>query len=170
MNGNGKKKKIGIFVCHCGVNIASIVDVEKVALELKDYTDVEISTDYVYMCSEPGQNMILEQIKERGLDGVIVAACSPTLHEKTFQNVAELAGLNPYMVEIANIREQNSWVHIDREKATEKAIKIVKSMVQKLRGNEKLEPIKVGITRRAMVVGGGVSGLQAALDIADHGY
>ncbi|MBN2417145.1 CoB--CoM heterodisulfide reductase iron-sulfur subunit A family protein [bacterium] len=168
--GNGKKKKIGIFVCHCGVNIASVVDVERVAKELDGYTDVELSTDYVYMCSEPGQKMILEQIQERGLDGVIIAACSPTLHEKTFQNVAELAGLNPYMVEIANIREQNSWVHTDKEKATDKAVKIVKSMVEKLRGNEHLEPIKVGITRRAMVVGGGVAGLQAALDIADHGY
>ncbi len=170
MNGNGKKKKIGLFVCHCGVNIASVVDVERVAEELKSYPGVSFSTNYVYMCSDPGQNLILETIKEQNLDGIIVAACSPTLHEKTFQNVAKLAGLNPYQIEIANIREQDSWVHSDKERATEKAIRIVKSMVEKVQQNESLEPIKAGVTRRAMVIGAGISGLQAALDIADHGY
>lgn len=170
MNGNGKKKRIGLFVCHCGVNIASIVDVERVAKEMEGYPDIEFSTDYVYMCSEPGQQMILDTIREKKLDAIIVAACSPTLHEKTFQNVAELAGLNPYQVEIANIREQGSWVHSDKEKATQKAIKIVKSMVEKVRANESLEPIKVGVVRRALVIGAGISGIQAALDIADHGY
>jgi len=170
MNGNGKKKKIGIFVCHCGLNIAGVVDVERVAKEMESYPDVTLSLDYVYMCSEPGQKLIVEKIKEQELDGVVIAACSPTLHEKTFQQVAELAGLNPYMVEIANIREQDSWVHPDKEKATRKAAIIIKSMVEKLRGNEHLIPIKVGITRKALVVGGGVAGLQAALDIADHGY
>ncbi len=170
MNGNGKKKKIGVFVCHCGVNIASVVDVERVAKALEDYPGVEFSTNYVYMCSEPGQKMILETIKEQKLDSVIVAACSPTLHEKTFQNVVELAGINPYQLEIANIREQDSWVHSDKEKATLKAIKIVKSMVEKVLQNESLEPIRVGVTRRALVIGGGISGLQAALDIAEHGY
>ena len=170
MNGNGKKKKVGLFVCHCGVNIASIVDVERVAKEMENYPDIAFSTNYVYMCSEPGQKMILDTIKEKGLDAIIVAACSPTLHEKTFQNVAELAGLNPYQMEIANIREQGSWVHSDKEKATIKAIKVVKSMVEKVRQNESLEPLRVGVTRRALVIGGGISGLQAALDIADHGY
>ncbi len=170
MNGNGKKKKIGVFVCHCGVNIAGVVDVERVAKELESYEGVEFSTNYVYMCSEPGQKMILDEIKEKELDSIIIAACSPTLHEKTFQNVAELAGLNPYQIEIANIREQNSWVHADKEKATKKAIKIVKSMVAKVLQNENLEPIQVGVSRRALVIGGGISGIQAALDIADHGY
>ncbi len=170
MNGNGKKKRIGLFVCHCGVNISSVVDVERVAKELESYPGVAFSTHYVYMCSDPGQTTILETIKKEKLDAIIVAACSPTLHEKTFQNVAELAGLNPYQIEIANIREQDSWVHSDKEMATEKAIRIVKSMVEKAKQDESLEPIRVGVTRRAMVIGGGISGIQAALDIADHGY
>jgi len=170
MNGNGKKKRIGVFVCHCGVNIASVVDVERVAKELASYPGVVFSTDYVYMCSDPGQKLILDTIKEQQLDAAIISACSPTLHEKTFQNVAKLAGISPYQIEIANIREQDSWVHSDKERATEKAIRIVKSMVEKVLQNESLEPIKVGINRRALVIGAGISGLQAALDIADHGY
>ena len=170
LSAKNKEKRIGLFVCHCGVNISSVVDVEKVAQVLKDYPGVTFSTDYVYMCSDPGQQMIIDTIKEKHLDGIIVAACSPTLHEKTFQEAARLAGLNPYQIEIANIREQDSWVHTDKEKATKKAIKIVKSHVAKARQNENLDPIKVDVTRRALVIGGGVSGLQAALDIADHGY
>jgi heterodisulfide reductase subunit A len=122
------------------------------------------------MCSDPGQQMIIDTIKEKHLDGIIVAACSPTLHEKTFQEAARLAGLNPYQIEIANIREQDSWVHTDKEKATKKAVKIVKSHVAKARQNENLDPIKVDVNRRALVIGGGISGLQAAMDIADHGY
>jgi heterodisulfide reductase subunit A len=165
-----KDKRIGLFVCHCGINIASIVDVEKVAEVMKDYPGVNFSTDYVYMCSDPGQQMIIDTIKKKHLDGIIVAACSPTLHEKTFQEAARLAGLNPYQIEIANIREQDSWVHTDKAKATKKAIKIVKSHVAKALQNENLEPIKVDVTKRALVIGGGISGLQAALDIADHGY
>jgi len=165
-----KEKRIGLFVCHCGVNIASVVDVEKVAQVLKDYPGVTFSTDYVYMCSDPGQQMIIDTIKQKHLDGIIVAACSPTLHEKTFQEAARLAGLNPYQIEIANIREQDSWVHTDKEKATKKAVKIVKSHVAKALQNENLEPIKVDVKRRALVIGGGIAGLQAALDIADHGY
>lgn len=165
-----KEKRLGLFVCHCGVNIAGVVNVEKVAQVLKDYPGVTFSTDYIYMCSDPGQQMIIDTIKEKHLDGIIVAACTPTLHEKTFQEAARLAGLNPYQIEIANIREQDSWVHTDKEKATKKAVKIVKSHVAKARQNENLEPIKVDVNRRALVIGGGVSGLQAAMDIADHGY
>ena len=165
-----KEKRIGLFVCHCGVNIAGVVDVEKVAQALKDYPGVTFSADYVYMCSDPGQQMVIDTIKEKHLDGIIIAACSPTLHEKTFQEAARLAGLNPYQIEIANIREQDSWVHTDKEKATKKAIKIVKSHVAKARLNENLDPIKVDVNRRALVIGGGISGLQAAMDIADHGY
>lgn len=170
MKGLKKKKNIGLFVCHCGVNISSIVNVEKVAEAMADYPDVAFSTDYVYMCSEPGQKMILDTIREKGLDALVIAACSPTLHERTFQNVVALAGLNPFQVEIANIREQGSWVHSDKEKATEKAIRVCRSMVEKVRQNENLEPIRVGVSRKALVIGGGISGLQAALDIADHGY
>ncbi len=164
------KKKIGLFVCHCGVNIAGVVDVAKVAEIMKDYPGVDFSTDYVYMCSDPGQQMVIDTIKQKNLDSIIIAACSPTLHEKTFQEAAKLAGLNPYQIEIANIREQDSWVHKDKDKATKKAIKIVKSHVEKALQNESLEPIKVDINKRALVIGGGISGLQAALDIADHGY
>jgi len=170
MNQNRPKKKIGVFVCHCGINIAGVVDVEKVAQRLSSYEGVDFSVDYVYMCSEPGQKLIEEKIKERQLDSVIIAACSPTLHERTFQGVAQRAGLNPYQVEIANIREQDSWVHSDKDKATAKAARIIKSMVEKVRRNESLEPITVDITRRALVIGGGISGIQAALDIADQGY
>jgi heterodisulfide reductase subunit A len=166
----GKEKRIGLFVCHCGVNIASVVDVEKVARELQGYPGVALSVDYMYMCSDPGQQMIIDKIKEKHLDGVIIAACSPTLHERTFQEAARLAGLNPYQIEIANVREQDSWVHSDIEKATRKAIKIVKASVAKALLNENLEPIKVPVNRRALVIGGGISGLQAALDIADHGH
>jgi heterodisulfide reductase subunit A2 len=169
-NPKNKEKRIGLFVCHCGVNIAGVVDVEKVARVLKDYPGVTFSTDYVYMCSDPGQQMIIDTIKEKHLDGIIIAACSPTLHEKTFQEAARLAGLNPYQIEIANIREQDSWVHTDKEKATKKAVRIVKAHVAKARQNENLDPIKVDVNRRALIIGGGVSGLQAALDIADHGY
>jgi len=165
-----EKKRIGVFVCHCGVNIAGVVDVARVAEVLKEYPGVELSADYVYMCSEPGQQMVLDKIKEEKLDAVIVAACSPTLHEGTFQHAAELAGLNPHQVEIANIREQDAWVHPDRERATDKAIRIVRSMVEKAIQNEDLEPIKVGVTRKALVIGGGVAGLQSALDIAEQGY
>ena len=170
MKNDKKEKRIGLFVCHCGINIAGVVDVDKVAQVMKDYPGVAFSTSYVYMCSDPGQQMIIDTIKEKKLDGIIVAACSPTLHEKTFQEAAKLAGLNPYQIEIANIREQDSWVHKDKEKATRKAVKIVKSHVAKSRLNESLEPIKVDINKRALIIGGGISGIQAALDIADHGY
>ena len=165
-----KDKRIGLFVCHCGVNIASVVDVAKVSEAMKDYPGVSFSADYIYMCSDPGQQMVIDTIKDKHLDGIIIAACSPTLHERTFQEAARLAGLNPYQIEIANIREQDSWVHSDKDRATKKAIRIVKSHVAKALQNENLEPIKVAVNRRALVIGGGVSGLQAALDIADHGY
>jgi len=164
------KKRIGLFVCHCGINIAGVVDVEKVANLMKDYPGVSFSTNYVYVCSDPGQQMIIDTIKEKKLDAIIVAACSPTLHEKTFQEAAKLAGLNPYQIEIANIREQDSWVHSDKDKATRKAVKIIKAHVAKALRNESLQPIKVDVKKRALIIGGGVAGLQAALDIAEHGY
>jgi heterodisulfide reductase subunit A len=164
------KKRTGVFVCHCGINIAGTVDVKDVAKELSKYEGVVHSEDYVYMCSDPGQKRIENAIKEHKLDSVVVACCSPSLHEKTFRNVTQSTGLNPYQCEIANIREQCSWVHKDKEKATSKAKKIVKSIVQKVLRNESLEPISVPVTKRAMVIGGGISGIQAALDIADGGH
>ena len=163
--------RIGVFVCHCGSNIAGVVDVKRVAQELAKYPGVAYSTDYTYMCSDPGQNLIKDAIKKHRLTGAIVAACSPTLHEATFRRAGTSAGMNPYQVEMANVREHCSWVHQgDKEKATRKAVKIVKTMVEKAKLDEALAPIAVPLTRRALVVGGGVAGIQAALDIANSGY
>ncbi|MFC1683511.1 4Fe-4S binding protein, partial [Candidatus Zixiibacteriota bacterium] len=163
-------KRIGVFVCHCGINIASTVDVKKVADDLRHYPGVAYAKDYQYMCSDPGQKLVQEAIKKEKLDGIIVAACSPTLHELTFRRASETSGLNPYQCEIANIREQCSWVHKDRPAATEKAIRIIKSLVEKVRYDESLEPLSVPVTKRALVIGGGVAGIQAALDIAQSGH
>jgi len=164
------KKKTGVFVCHCGINIKGTVDVEKVAEELAKHNDVVHAEDYVYMCSDPGQNKIIEAIKEKKLDSVVVACCSPTLHETTFRKAAKDAGINEFQCEIANIREQCSWVHKNKDKATSKAIKMAKSAVERVQQNESLEPISIPVTRRAMVIGGGIAGIQAALDIANSGY
>ncbi len=165
-----KKKRTGVFVCHCGINIAGTVDVKKVAEKLSQHDGVVLAQDYVYMCSDPGQKLITESIKEHNLESVVVACCSPTLHESTFRKTANSSGINPYQCEIANIREQCSWVHKDKDKATEKAVKIIKSIVEKVQRNASLEPISVPITKRALVIGGGISGIQAALDIANGGY
>jgi len=164
------KKKTGVFICHCGINIAGTVDVKKVADTLSKHPGVDHAEDYVYMCSDPGQNLIIDAIKEKKLDNVVVACCSPTLHETTFRNAAKAAGINNFQCEIANIREQCSWVHKDMDKATAKATRIAKSAVEKVRRNESLEPISIPVTRRALVIGGGISGIQAALDIANSGY
>ena len=163
-------KRIGVFVCHCGINIAGAINTKKVVEEIKKYPGVAYATDYIYVCSDPGQNLIKERIKEEKLDAVIVAACSPSLHEQTFRNTVALAGLNPYQMESANIREQVSWVHPDKEVATQKAIQIIKSLVEKIILNEDLTPFSIPVTRRAMVIGGGISGIQTALDIANSGY
>jgi len=163
--------RIGVFVCHCGSNIAGVVDVKRVAEELASYPGVAFSTDYTYMCSDPGQNLVKDAIKEHKLTGVVVSACSPTLHEATFRRAGVGADLNPYMVEIANIREQCSWVHQeDKQAATAKAVKIIKTMIEKVKQDEALIPISVPVTKRALVVGGGVAGIQAALDIANSGH
>ncbi len=163
-------KRTGVFICHCGINIAGTVDVKKVAKELSKHPGVAHSEEYVYMCSDPGQNLIAEAIKEKKLDNAVVACCSPTLHETTFRNTSKEAGLNEFQCEIANIREQCSWVHKDMEKATKKAIKITKSAVERVRRNESLEPISIPVTRRALVIGGGIAGIQSALDLANSGY
>jgi heterodisulfide reductase subunit A2 len=163
-------KKIGVFVCHCGINIAATVDIDTVIKELKDYPGIAYIDEYKYMCSDPGQDMVKQKVLEHGLDGVVIAACSPTLHENTFRLAARSVGMNPYNAEMANIREQCSWVHKDKVIGTAKAITIIRAMVEKALQNESLEPIKVPITRRALVIGGGVAGIQAALNIADSGY
>jgi heterodisulfide reductase subunit A len=163
-------KRIGVFICHCGVNIKDTVDVERLTKELADYPGVIHIENYIFMCSDPGQNLIKDAIKTHKLDGVVVAACSPTLHESTFQGTIEEAGLNPYQCEIANIREQCSWVHTNREEATRKANLIIKTAIEKLKLDESLFPVSAPVTKRVLVIGGGIAGIQAALDIADSGY
>jgi heterodisulfide reductase subunit A len=164
-------KRIGVFICHCGINIADTVDVERVAEEIRGYPGVAYAVEYKYMCSDPGQNLIKEAIREHNLDGVVVAACSPTMHETTFRKTTASEGLNPYQCEIANIREQCSWVHQEvQAQATAKAVEIIKTIVEKVRYDESLVPLTLPLIKRAMVIGGGVAGLQAALDIADAGY
>jgi len=162
--------RIGVFICHCGENIARTVDVAKVRDALAKHPGVVHAVDYRYMCSAPGQELIRNAIVEKKLTGVVVAACSPHMHEPTFRKACATAGLNPYLCEMANIREHCSWVHSDREKATEKAIELVRFLVEKVKRNRPLEPIRVPITKRALVVGGGIAGIQAALDIANGGY
>ncbi|HUX75763.1 MAG TPA: CoB--CoM heterodisulfide reductase iron-sulfur subunit A family protein [Anaerolineae bacterium] len=163
--------RIGVFVCHCGLNIASTVDVGRVSRTLRDCPGVAFTADYKYMCSDPGQMLIQLAITEHNLDGVVVAACSPAMHESTFRKAAATTGLNPYRVEIANIREQVSWPHQGApEEATRKAIDTVRTLVEKVRYDEPLTPFKLPIVRRALVVGGGIAGLTAALIIADAGY
>ncbi|MFN2202908.1 MAG: CoB--CoM heterodisulfide reductase iron-sulfur subunit A family protein, partial [Caldilineaceae bacterium] len=163
--------RIGVFVCHCGHNIAGTVDVERVVDEIQQHPGVTFAAHYKYMCSDPGQQLIRQSIAEHQLDGVVVAACTPTMHEGTFRRTVADVGLNPYRFESANIREQVSWVHQqDTRAATRKALEITRSTVEKVSGNEALEPLKLPLTRRALVIGGGIAGLQAALDIADAGY
>ncbi len=162
--------RIGVFICHCGENIARTVDVARVREALEKHPGVVHAVDYRYMCSAPGQEMIREAIAEKRLTGVVVAACSPHMHELTFRRACAGAGLNPYLCEMANIREHCSWVHGDREKATQKAIELVRFLVEKVKRNRPLMPIRVPVTKRALVIGGGVAGIQAALDIANGGY
>ncbi len=163
--------RIGVFICHCGINIAGAVDVERVAQAIRGSPGVVHATEYKYMCSDPGQALIRQAIAEHGLDGVVVAACSPSMHETTFRRTAEGAGLNPYRVEVANIREQCSWVHqAAPEEATHKAIAIIASLVAKVRGDEALDPLATPVTRRLLVIGGGIAGLSVALAVAEAGY
>jgi heterodisulfide reductase subunit A len=162
--------RIGVFVCWCGENIARTVDVDRVVLEVAKLPGVRCAQNYKYMCSDPGQSMIREKIVSEKLDGVVVASCSPHMHLRTFRKAAQTAGLNPYLLEMANIREHCSWVHPDRDEATAKAIELIRMAVAKVKNNHALAPIKVPVTRRALIVGGGVAGIQAALDIADAGY
>lgn len=164
-------KRCGVFVCHCGVNIAGTVDIPRVIAELNQSPEVAYATDYQYMCSEPGQALLTSAIQREKLDRVIVAACSPTMHETTFRKAAQRAGLNPYFCEIANIREQDSWVHQGQpEAATRKAIALVRSMLAKAQLDEPLIPTTLPVVKRALVIGGGVAGLTTAIDIADAGY
>ncbi len=162
--------RVGVFVCWCGSNIAKMVDVDKVAAAASKFPSVAYATNYKYMCSEPGQNLIKQAIVEHKLDRIVVASCSPRLHEPTFRRCISEAGLNPFMLEMANIREHCSWVHDDKDEATSKAIDLAAMAVAKAVKNEELFSQKIPLTKRALVIGGGVAGIQSALDIADCGY
>ena len=161
--------RIGVYICHCGENIGRTVDCPAVAEAAGEFSGVVDAVDYKYMCSDPGQQMIKDAIKEKELTGVVVAACSPRMHETTFRRAAAEAGLNPYLLEMANLREHCSWVHEDREVATEKAVDLVRVMVEKVKKNAELHPIRVPVEPTALVIGGGIAGIQAALDIAHGG-
>ena len=163
-------QRIGVFVCHCGTNIAGTVDVKAVAEALGKEAGVVVSTEYQYMCSQAGQELIKNAIKEHNLTGLVVCSCSPRMHEATFRKTAEAAGLNSYMVEIANIREQCSWIHKDMPEGTEKAIIIGRAAIAKVHLNAPLKPGESPVVKRALVIGGGIAGMQTALDIADAGF
>ncbi|MBE6973118.1 MAG: CoB--CoM heterodisulfide reductase iron-sulfur subunit A family protein [Ruminococcaceae bacterium] len=163
-------QKIGVFVCHCGSNIAATVDVKKVAEMALKEPGVCHAEDYPYMCSEAGQSRIAAAIAEKGLTGIVVCSCSPRMHEATFRKAAERCGLNPYMVEIANLREHCSWIHKDMTEATEKAVILMRAAVAKVHLNTPLQAGESAVTKRALVIGGGIAGIQTAIDIADAGY
>lgn len=166
------KERVGVYVCHCGSNIASVVDVEDVAVWAKEELGDEgvvVARDYKFMCSSLGQELIENDIKEKGLTRVVVGACSPHLHEHTFRNACSRAGLNPYLSELVSIREQVSWVHTDKEMATDKAKAVIAGGVERVIENEPLEPLRVPINPTTLVVGGGIAGIQAALEIANSG-
>ena len=170
-HGRGEEPRIGVFVCHCGLNIAGVVDVEAVTEYARTLPNVVYAEHNRYMCADPGQRLIKEAIRKYNLNRVVVAACSPRLHEPTFRRCVAEAGLNPYLFEMANIREQCSWCHPhEPEKATEKAKDIVRIAVAKARFLAPLEPIKVPVTKKALVIGGGIAGINAALNLAEAGY
>lgn len=163
--------RIGVYVCHCGLNIARTVDCGKVARRSSNLEGVVVAKDIPYACSEPGQVKIREDIAEYGLDRVVVASCSPRLHETTFRQMMQTAGLNPYMMEMANLREHCSWVHMNEpDAATAKAFDLVKMAVSRIRGLRPLTPDLLPLTRSTLVIGGGIAGIQSALDLADNGY
>ena len=163
-------QRIGVFVCWCGSNIAATVDVQKVSELLRNEPGVVISENYQYMCSQAGQDMIKNAIHEHGLTGIVICSCSPRMHEATFRKTAAAAGINPYMVEIANVREQCSWVHKDIADATEKAVILGRAAIAKVNLNVPLVPGETPVTKRVLVIGGGIAGIQTALDIADAGF
>lgn len=165
------KLRIGVFVCECGTNIAGSVDVDKLVVDAREMGNVVYSAKNRYMCSEPGQQEIKKAIAEEKLDRVIVAACSPRMHEPTFRECVSSVGMNPYLVDMANIREQCSWVHMnDREAATKKAKDIMKAYIARARYLESQDEKEIPVTQATLVIGGGIAGMQSALDLADAGY
>ena len=162
-------KRIGVYVCHCGTNIAGTIDVESVADYAGELDGVAVARHYTYMCSDPGQALIKEDIQNKRLDRVVVASCSPLMHEATFRTACAEAGLNPYLFQMTNIREHVSWVTEDTHLATEKAKSLVAAAVRRSSYQEPLESRRVSVKQTAMVVGGGIAGIEAALRMADAG-
>jgi heterodisulfide reductase subunit A len=165
-----EKLKIGVYVCDCGINIAGTVNVAEVVRFAKELPNVTIAREYKYQCSDPGQGMIKDDIRKLGLNRVVVASCTPRMHEVTFQNAVAEAGLNPYYFAMANIREHVSWVVKDTEAATAKAKRLIRSAVARVALQQELFARKEPVTPTTLIVGGGIAGIQAALTIADAGY
>lgn len=164
------KRRIGVYVCHCGTNIGGVVDVEYAARVSQEMPDVVIARHYAYMCSDPGQNLIKEDIRNYDLDRVVVASCSPLMHEITFRNACQEAGLNPYLFQMTNIREHVSWVHPnDPQAATQKAIDLIAAAVARVGKHSPIEVKTADVRHATLVVGAGIAGIEAALRIADSG-
>jgi heterodisulfide reductase subunit A len=162
-------ERIGAYICHCGTNIAGTVDVEAVTDFAASLDHVAVARHYAYMCSDPGQDLVKDDIRELGLTRVVVASCSPLMHEHTFRRACDEAGLNPFFFQMANIREHCSWVTADPTLATQKAQSIVAAAIKRVLYHEPLEIKEVPVTPAALVVGGGIAGIEAALKIADAG-
>ena len=165
-----QKPSIGVFICHCGGNISDTVDVTRVKETIGTLDQVKVAETCEYLCSYPGQEMIKKAVKEKVLERVVVASCTPRMHKNIFRQVMKSVGLNPYLLEMVNIREQCSWVHDDKEKATNKAIALVRAAVQRARYLEPLTPLKLKVTESVLVIGGGIAGIYSALELADKGY
>ena len=166
---NLSKIKTGVYVCHCGTNIAATVDVVEVADFARSLEGVTVARDYTYMCSDPGQDLIKQDIQEQGLNRVVVASCTPLMHEPTFRRACQEGGLNPFFFQMANIREHCSWVVDDREQATAKAKAMVAAAVRRVHYHNPLTKREVRMTPSALIVGGGIAGIEAALKLADSG-
>lgn len=165
-----KKPSIGVFICHCGGNISDTVDVRRLKETISNFDQVKAAETFEYLCSNPGQEMIKNAVKDKSLERVVVVSCSPRMHKNTFRQVMKSAGLNPYLLEMVNIREHCSWVHDNKEKATDKAIDLVRAAVQRARYLEPLIPGKMKVTESVLVIGGGIAGIFSALELADKGY
>jgi heterodisulfide reductase subunit A len=171
VQGNGSPKcRVGVYICHCGTNISKMVDVVHIAKQMGDHADVAVAREYKFMCSEPGQELIIQDIREKKLDRVVVAACSPLMHEPTFRAAVERGGLNRYLFEMVNIREQCSWVTTDYDAATRKARALINGALARVKFHQPLEMRRISVTKRVMIVGGGIAGIEAALQLADAGF
>jgi heterodisulfide reductase subunit A len=165
---NGSQR-IGVYICHCGTNIAGTIDVRALAEYAATLPGVAIARDYKYMCSDPGQELIKQDIRDFKLNRLVVAACSPQLHEKTFRTAAAQGGLNPYFFQMVNVREHDAWVHVDKEAATAKAFDMVRAAIRRVKLHHSLERRSVPINPAVLVVGGGIAGIHAALSLANAG-